>query len=104
MKRGLEIEAVHFASPPYTSAQAVRKVMDLAKQLSRFQPGLIVHTLNITALQVELYAKANPSYAVILLRRHMMRLATRLASQSDMPKPSSPGNPWVKWRRNQWKA
>lgn len=79
MKRGLEVEAVHFASPPYTSPQALRKVMDLARQLSRFQPGLIVHTLNITDLQLDIYAKANPVYAVTLLRRQMLRLATRLA-------------------------
>jgi thiamine biosynthesis protein ThiI len=81
MKRGLEIEAVHFASPPYTSPQAIRKVYDLAIQLSRYQPHLIVHTIQVTDLQLELYAKANPSYTVILLRRHMIRLATRLAKQ-----------------------
>lgn len=79
MKRGLELEAVHFASPPYTSPQALRKVMDLATQLSRFQPGLVVHTLSITDLQLDIYAKANPIYAVTLLRRQMLRLATRLA-------------------------
>jgi thiamine biosynthesis protein ThiI len=79
MKRGLEIEAVHFASPPYTSPEALRKVMDLARHLSRYQPNLIVHTMPVTELQLELYAKANPSYAVILLRRAMLRLATRLA-------------------------
>lgn len=81
MKRGLEIEAVHFASPPYTSDQSIRKVMDLARQLSRFQPGLVVHTLNITDLQLDIYANVNPAYAVTLLRRQMMRLATRLAER-----------------------
>jgi tRNA uracil 4-sulfurtransferase len=79
MKRGLSIEVVHFASPPYTSAEALRKVMDLSKVLSRFQPNLIVHTLPVTDLQLDIYAKANPAYAVILLRRAMLRLATRLA-------------------------
>ena len=79
MKRGLAIEAVHFASPPYTSPEAIRKVMDLSKRLSRYQPNLVVHTIPITDLQLEIYAKANPTYAVILLRRAMMRLATRVA-------------------------
>ena len=83
MKRGLEIEAVHFASPPYTSPQAIRKVRDLARQLSAYQPNLVVHTLTITDLQMDLYAKVNPAYAVILLRRQMMRLASRLAKSRN---------------------
>lgn len=36
LKRGVEIEAVHFASPPYTSPGALTKAKDLTQRLTRF--------------------------------------------------------------------
>src|SRR5699024_81471 len=36
MKRGVEIEAVHFASPPYTSEQALQKAKDLTAKIAPY--------------------------------------------------------------------
>ncbi|MCR4950823.1 MAG: tRNA 4-thiouridine(8) synthase ThiI [Solobacterium sp.] len=75
MKRGLRVEAIHFASPPYTSENAKQKVLDLAAMVSEYQGHLPVHIVNFTDLQLAIYKRAGDPYAVTLMRRMMFRLA-----------------------------
>ncbi len=79
MKRGIEVEAVHFASPPYTSNSAQDKVMELAKIVSAYQGKMRVHVVNFTELQMEIYARCNESYAITIMRRMMVRIAEQVA-------------------------
>ncbi|MBR2829137.1 MAG: tRNA 4-thiouridine(8) synthase ThiI [Solobacterium sp.] len=81
MKRGIEVEAVHFASPPYTSENARQKVLDLASMLSVYQGRLKVHVVNFTDLQLAIYQHAGDPYAVTLMRRMMFRIAERIAKE-----------------------
>lgn len=78
-KRGVKVEAIHFASPPYTSKQARDKVLELARKLSYYQEDIIVHIVPFTNLQLEIYKNAKESYCVTLMRRMMYRIADRLA-------------------------
>lgn len=82
MKRGVEIECVHFAAPPYTSAQALEKVKKLLEILCQYQPKIKLHVVPFTAIQLEIYAKASPDYAITLMRRQMVSLAQRLAEKN----------------------
>lgn len=82
MKRGIEVEAVHFASPPYTSEAAKGKVLELAKLVSVYQGQMKVHILNFTELQLAIYKTAGDPYAVTLMRRMMFRLAERVAKEN----------------------
>lgn len=82
MKRGIEVEAVHFASPPYTSDQAKGKVLDLAKMVSIYQGRMKVHVVNFTDLQLAIYKAAGDPYAVTLMRRMMFRLAEQIAEKN----------------------
>ena len=82
MKRGIEVEAVHFASPPYTSEAAKGKVLELAKQVSVYQGQMKVHLLNFTELQLAIYKTAGDPYAVTLMRRMMFRLAEKVAKDN----------------------
>ena len=83
MKRGLDVEAVHFASPPYTSENAKQKVLDLASMMSEYNQGRMrVHMVNFTALQLEIYKTAGDPYAITLMRRMMVRLAEQIAHES----------------------
>ena len=50
-KRGLEIEAVHFHSYPYTSVQAKEKVIELAKQISKYCGKIKLHIVSFTNSQ-----------------------------------------------------
>ena len=79
MKRGLEVEAIHYASPPYTSENAKQKVMDLAKIVSIYQGKMKVHVVNFTELQLQIYKTAGDPYAITIMRRMMFRLAESLA-------------------------
>ncbi len=79
MKRGVEIEAIHFAAPPYTSDQARDKVLKLAKLLSVHQGRIKVYIVPFTALQMEIYNKADNTYAITLMRRMMYRIAEKVA-------------------------
>lgn len=79
MKRGVTLEAIHFASPPYTSDEAQKKVLDLAKKLTRYQASIRVHIVPFTDIQLEIYKKANESYAITLMRRFMLRIGQQFA-------------------------
>lgn len=81
MKRGVTIEAVHFASPPYTSDEAQKKVLDLAKKLTDYQSTIRVHIVPFTDIQLEIYKKANESYAITIMRRFMLRIGQELAER-----------------------
>ena len=81
MKRGIEVEAIHYASPPYTSDQAKQKVLDLASMVSVYQRQMKVHLIEFTDLQLEIYKAAGDPYAVTLMRRMMYRIAERVAKE-----------------------
>ncbi|WP_296241513.1 tRNA uracil 4-sulfurtransferase ThiI [uncultured Faecalicoccus sp.] len=81
MKRGVRIECIHFASPPYTSENAQQKVLDLASMISAYQGDLLVHVVPFTNLQLAIYQNADESYAITLMRRMMMRIAKGLAQK-----------------------
>ena len=81
IKRGIQVEAVHFASPPYTSDQARRKVLDLASMVSVYQGRMKVHIVDFTQLQLEIYKSAGDPYAITLMRRMMYRIAEKIAEE-----------------------
>lgn len=81
MKRGVHIECIHYASPPYTSQAAQDKVLELARLISGYQGEILVHVVPFTNLQLQIYQHADESYAITLMRRMMMRIATGLAEK-----------------------
>lgn len=81
MKRGVRIECIHYASPPYTSQAAQDKVMELARLVSAYQGELLVHVVPFTNLQLAIYQNAPESYAITIMRRMMMRIAQGLAEK-----------------------
>ena len=80
-KRGLEIEALHFESFPYTSERAREKVMTLAEELCAYCSRIHVHVISLTHIQEELRDRCEEDYFTILLRIFMMTLAERCAKQ-----------------------
>ncbi len=79
-KRGLEIEALHFESFPYTSERAKEKVLALADKLCAYCSKIHVHVISLTHIQEELRDKCEEDYFTLLLRIFMMRLAERCAN------------------------
>lgn len=81
MKRGLRLEAIHFASQPYTSQQAIDKVKQLAGKLSGHQGHIRVSIVPFTELQLAIYEHCDESYAITIMRRMMFRLAQMTAEK-----------------------
>jgi len=81
MKRGLKIECLHFASEPYTSKQALQKVLTLAEKLSVAQEEINVHIIPFTDLQLAIYKNVDEPYCITIMRRMMYRIADRLCKQ-----------------------
>ncbi len=80
-KRGMEIEALHFESFPYTSERAKEKVMTLAQEMCEYCSRIHVHVISLTHIQEELRDNCDEDYFTILLRMFMMRLAERCAKE-----------------------
>jgi thiamine biosynthesis protein ThiI len=79
MKRGVKIEAIHFAAPPYTSDQVLVKIRDLLKVLNIYQPDIKLYIVPFTDIQKKIYDVAGSSYAITIMRRMMLRIAIRIA-------------------------
>ena len=80
-KRGVQINAVHFHSYPYTSDRAKEKVLDLARKLSYSCCGIKVHIVPFTEIQLQIHEKCPEEYTTLIMRRYMMRIAERIARQ-----------------------
>ena len=96
-RRGVQLEMVHFVSPPYTSQQAQDKVLELARQLTAYCGRMLVHIVPFTEIQEEIRRSCPEEYFTLIMRRFMMRIAEAVA-QRQGPRPSSPVNPWVRWQ------
>lgn len=82
-KRGLELNAIHFASPPYTSPRAELKVMQLLKKVANYSNAIRVGVVPFTEIQ-ELIGKHCPEeYFTLIMRRFMMRISERLAKERN---------------------
>ncbi|HCQ5684604.1 TPA: tRNA 4-thiouridine(8) synthase ThiI [Clostridioides difficile] len=80
-KRGMEVEAVHFHSYPFTSERSQAKVKDLAKILAKYCGRVRLHKVNILEIQKAIGENCNEEEATILSRRFMMRIAQRLSEK-----------------------
>ena len=80
-KRGVQLELLHFASPPYTSEQAREKVLQLAQELTAWCGRLTVHVVPFTEIQEEIRRKCPEDHFTLIMRRFMMRLGDKLAHE-----------------------
>ncbi len=85
MKRGVTIECIHFASPPYTQVGVIYKLEDLLKVLNRYQAKIRLHIVPFTKIQEAIYDHTDESYCITMMRRMMFRLADRLAKMRHCP-------------------
>ena len=85
-KRGVEIEAIHFASPPYTSVRSKQKVLDLMEKNAQYAPAdkVLVHVVPFTDLQKAIYENIPNSYTMTVMRRMMYRIAEGVARKRNI--------------------
>ncbi len=82
-KRGIELAAVHFASPPYTSERAELKVKTLLKKVGEYAGHSTMYIVPFTHIQEEIGKHCPEELFTLVMRRFMMRIASRLAEQND---------------------
>ena len=80
-KRGVQLEMIHFASPPYTSELAREKMLKLAQELTPWCGRLAVFIIPFTEIQEEIRRKCPEDHFTLIMRRFMMRLGDRLAHE-----------------------
>lgn len=80
-KRGVEIEAIHFYSYPYTSERAKDKVVDLARILARYCYRINLHIVPFTQIQLEINEKCPQDQMTIIMRRAMMVISEKIAEK-----------------------
>ncbi|WML54312.1 tRNA uracil 4-sulfurtransferase ThiI [Neobacillus sp. PS3-12] len=83
MKRGMELEVVHFFSPPYTSERAKQKVIDLTKKLSEIAGTLTLHIVPFTKAQEAVSKQIPENYVMTTTRRLMLRITDELRRKHE---------------------
>lgn len=82
-KRGIELVAVHFASPPYTSELAEQKVMELLHRVAKYSGPITTYVVPFTEIQEQIRDKCPEVYFTIIMRRYMMRISEALARHQN---------------------
>ncbi len=82
-KRGVDIDAVYFNAPPYTSERALQKVVDLAGVVAKYTGKVRLHVIPFTEIQMYIYDKCPHDELTIIMRRYMMRIAEKLAIDAN---------------------
>ena len=78
-KRGLALDAIHFASPPYTSERAEEKVASLLELVSEYAGRIDMYTVPFTRIQTEIQKSCPEELFTIIMRRMMMKIADIIA-------------------------
>ena len=80
-KRGLVLDAIHFASPPYTSQRAEQKVHELLGKVSKYSGTINLLVVPFTEIQEHIKDDCPEDLFTIIMRRMMMRIAIELAKR-----------------------
>lgn len=83
-KRGLALSAVHFVSPPYTSDRALQKVETLCEKLTAYTGKIKFYCVPFTEIQEAIKEHCPEELFTIIMRRLMMKIATRLSEQEEI--------------------
>lgn len=81
-KRGLRLNAIHFASPPYTSLRAEMKVKALLSKVARYSGSINLAIVPFTEIQDAIAANCPEDYFTLIMRRMMMRISERIAEST----------------------
>lgn len=82
-KRGVEIEAVYFHAPPYTSERAKQKVIDLAGLVAKYAGVIKLHIVSFTDVQLAIYDNCPHDELTIIMKRVMYKMAQELALKDE---------------------
>lgn len=82
-KRGLELNAIHFASPPYTSLRAELKVKQLLEKVAAYSGTIRLAIVPFTEIQEEIAKNCPEDFFTLVMRRMMMRISEKLSRERN---------------------
>ena len=82
-RRGMEINAIHFHSYPYTSESAKQKVIKLANIIKKFTGSFKLYIVSFTKIQENIHKNCSSSFMITLMRRIMFRIAEKIAKANN---------------------
>ena len=85
LKRGVDLSYVHFHSSPATSRQSIQNVEDILMVLASYQIKCSIYKVPLLKIQQKIIAEAPNKLWVILFRRAMIHIASRIAEKIDAP-------------------
>ena len=83
-KRGVQVEAIHFEAPPYTSERARMKVEKLAERMAAYCGDINFHCVPFTEIQEVLKDNCPEELFTIIMRRLMMEIAQRFCEKENI--------------------
>lgn len=81
LKRGVDLEMVHFYSPPYTSEQALNKAKELTAKLAPYVGKIRFIQVPFAEIQETVKKDVPAGYLMTIQRRFMLRLCEKIAEQ-----------------------
>ena len=82
-KRGIELTAIHFASPPYTSKRAEMKVVTLLEKVAKYSGRMTMFTVPFTEIQEQIKDNCPEELFTLIMRRAMMKAAEKIARKEN---------------------
>lgn len=79
LKRGCNLDYIHYHSVPATNDVSKIKSKDLCKLLLKYQPKSKLYLIPFYKIQMEIKMKTPPEERIVLYRRFMLRIAEELA-------------------------
>ncbi|PIO83697.1 tRNA 4-thiouridine(8) synthase ThiI [Loigolactobacillus backii] len=78
MKRGVDLQMVHFFSPPYTSEKALAKAKELTAKIAPYAGSIQFIEVPFTKIQEEIKNKVPEGYLMTIQRRMMLRITDKI--------------------------
>ena len=85
LKRGVYLTYVHFHSAPATNRQSIQNVEKILSVLAGYQMRCKVYMVPLLEIQQKIMSEAPNKIWIILFRRAMIKLASKIADQLDIP-------------------
>lgn len=82
-KRGMNVNALHFHSYPYTSLKAKQKAIDLAEIMSDYTGPMNLFMVNLSEIYKAIATNCDRRETTILSRRFMVRIAEKLSEKYE---------------------
>lgn len=86
MKKGINVYAIHYASPPYTSLNSLQKVVDLLQVLAQYtENGKVkLFVVPFTKIQDAIHKNAEDKYLVTIMRRAMYKIGEMVCNNKNI--------------------